>query len=64
MISERKILSQMMLTTQDAFLDQLFAIGPVAELLLQAVGAHVLLQVLLLALDGGRGGRVWQNVAF
>ena len=55
----RRILSLL----QDALLDQLLRLGPALQLLLQAVLAHVLLQLLLRADDARRGGRVWEDVA-
>jgi hypothetical protein len=48
---------------QDAFLDELIRFRPILELLFQAVGPHVLLEVFLVALEGWSGGAVGEDVA-
>jgi hypothetical protein len=48
---------------QNAFLDELIRFRPILELLFQAVGPHVLLEVFLVALERWGGCAVGEDVA-
>jgi len=48
---------------QNALLDELIRFWPILELLLQAVGPHMLLEVFLVALKGWCGSAVGEDVA-
>jgi hypothetical protein len=48
---------------QNPFLDELIRFWPILELLLQAVGPHVFLEIFLVALEGWSGCAVGEDVA-
>ena len=57
------LLDGILILFKDTLLDQLFGARPVLQALFQAVGAHMHVQLLLVALQGGRCSRVGQDVA-
>ena len=58
----RSLRRDLRLTIKYALLDQVLGLGPVCYLFVQAVCAHVFLELLLVALQRRGCGRVWKNV--
>jgi len=56
-------LQGVLVSTENTLLYQLFGRGTVLNALLQAVGTHVALELLLVALQGGRSSGVGQDVS-
>lgn len=48
---------------QDSLLNQIFRLGPMGDLLIQAVCTHTHLQLLLVALDCWSSRGIWKDVA-
>lgn len=52
----------LILTLQDPLLNQFLLIRSFLQVLLETIGPHVLLQLLLLLLESRSSARVWQDV--